>query len=163
MAAKFCPQSNGVDFDDFVSDGMLCLSRAVAKFDRTRGYRLSTAFWRYATRDLAKLKESLQPHVSTKLTGTPLDGTASFEFRAATWTRPDHHDDIEQADARLDIEDLTRRAELTESEWVVIQVRFFEGGTLDEAGAAIGCTKERARQVQLEALAKLRAAMILDV
>lgn len=92
-------------------------------------------------------------------TSTPLDAYASFEFRASTWTRPDPSDDFGQVDARADIETAMNAAGLTDRERTVLRVRFFEGGTLIDAGAAIKATKEFARQVQIAALEKLRHSL----
>lgn len=54
------------------------------------------------------------------------------------------------------------RASLTEREILVLQMRFgFQTGveaTLQEAGDALGISRERARQIEKSALAKLRAA-----
>ena len=50
--------------------------------------------------------------------------------------------------------------ELTEKQRAVVDRRFglhgFEVGTLEEVGAAIGVTRERVRQIQIEALCRLR-------
>ncbi len=80
---------------------------------------------------------------------------------------PAGRDPAEVAEVR-DLQDRTQRAmaSLTPRERLVLRRRFgigMEGRrTLEEVGAEIGLTRERVRQLQQEALAKLRARGVLD-
>lgn len=65
---------------------------------------------------------------------------------------------IEKEDLQLKIEKWVKKLSARESE--IIAHRFgllgYEASTLDEVGEEIGLTRERVRQIQIEALSRLR-------
>jgi RNA polymerase sigma factor (sigma-70 family) len=149
---------NAVEFGELVSEGNMALLRAVEKFDVARGFKFST----YACRAILKAFNRL----ATK------SGTYRQHFPTEFEPEMERSDEIERRhkDQReLAIEDLQRvlamnMADLTEVERTVVGARFAVAGhrqvkTLEQVGRLVGLSKERVRQVQNDALAKLRAAI----
>jgi len=68
---------------------------------------------------------------------------------------------LEQADLKAKLERWIHRLNERESE--IVARRFglygYESSTLDEVGAEVGLTRERVRQIQIEALSRLRRFM----
>lgn len=149
---------NSVEFGELVSEGNMALLRAVEKFDVSRGFKFST----YACRAILKAFNRLATKAGRYREHFPAEFDPSLE----------RSDEIERrhADQReLALEDLEHVlarnvAALTDVERQVVGARFAVGGgermrTLEEVGQLVGLSKERVRQVQQGALAKLRAAL----
>ena len=149
---------NTVEFSELVSEGNMALLRAVDKFDVRRGFKFST----YACRAILKSFSRLATKTGTYRQHFPTEFEPEME-------RSDELDRRRVYERELAIEDLQRvlgynSAELTEVEQRVLGARFAVGGhervqTLEEVGRLVGLSKERVRQVQNEALSKLRLAM----
>jgi RNA polymerase sigma factor (sigma-70 family) len=149
---------SSVEFGELVSEGNMALLRAVDKFDVMRGFKFST----YACRAILKSFNRLATKTGTYRQHFPTEFDPDLE-RSDEVER--HHRD--QHD--LAVEDLLRvldhnSAQLTEVEKRVVAARFAVTGhervqTLEEVGKLVGLSKERVRQVQNDALAKLRVAM----
>lgn len=159
MAKRARP--NGVDFAELISEGNMALLRSVDKFDCSRGFKFST----YACRAI------LKSFSRTALKATRYRGRFPVEFDP----------DLEKGDQlgvrREDTEthcvDWLRgvlggdEAELSEIERKVLCARFAVGEenvpekpmTLEQVGKIVGVTKERVRQIQNKALAKLRVVL----
>ena len=71
--------------------------------------------------------------------------------------QPEAPDTVAPGDAKMDIDKAL--AQLDPREARVVRLYWLEGMTMDEAGAELGVTKERVRQIQNKALAKIKAAM----
>lgn len=155
IARKFATNQN--EFDDLVIEGNMILLKAIDKFDFARGFRFST----YAT-------HSVQRHFyrwsKRKLRRRALE---------VSWS-PELMGDLAAADAVQDTDESLAVAErnfgeliarldecLDEREQFIIRERFGIGGegvarTLRDIAADVSLSKERVRQIQIKALAKLR-------
>jgi len=149
---------NSVEFGELVSEGNMALLRAVDKFDASRGFKFST----YACRAILKSFNRLATRTGTYRQHFPTEYDPSLESSDELERR--HQDERELA-----IEDLGRvlarnTADLTRVERQVVCERFGVAGvhspqTLEQVGKHVGLSKERVRQVQNDALEKLRVAL----
>ena len=149
---------NTVEFGELVSEGNMALLRTLEKFDVARGFKFST----YACRAILKSFSRLASRTGTYRQHFPAEYDPDMERSDEIERR--HIDQHELA-----VEDLQRvlednLASLTAVERTVIGARYAMGSyervqTLQEVGRLVGLSKERVRQVQLDALAKLRAAL----
>lgn len=154
---------NGLDYNELISEGNLALLRSVEKFDCSRGFKFST----YACRAILKSFSRVAMRASRYRVHFPTEYDPTMEKSDVVDTKH-----TAQEDTCIDeIRDILARnkAELNDMEQRVIRERFAldappgettKGKTLEQVGALIGVTKERVRQIQNKALAKLR--MILD-
>jgi len=146
-----------VDFSELISEGNMALLRAIEKFDVSRGYKFST----YACRVILKSFSRLASKSNTHRRRFGMEFDPSME----------PGDYIEQKRQAVQNDSLSRlheilsenRADLNKTEQRVIDQRFAltEGGkkkTLAVIGSEMGVSKERIRQIQRSALAKLRRA-----
>ena len=142
------------NFFDLISDGNLSLIRAVEKFDYSRGNRFST----YATWAISRNFARTIPAEKRHRDRFPL-GDEEF-FEATIDDRSDQQlEEQLQTERVVQVERLLD--ELDEREQKIIADRFGLGHsgaplTLNEVGAEIGVTKERVRQIEARALAKLK-------
>ena len=137
-----------------VSDGNLSLIRAIEKFDYGRGFKFST----YASWAIMK---NYARSIPAENTWHERYRTGSEElFLASTDRRTDQFEqertNVQQHEALMRILSL-----LDERERSIIISRFgleqnTEPETLEELGGRFGVTKERIRQLETRALAKLR-------
>ena len=147
-----------VGFDDQVSEGCLALLRSIEKFDVSRGFKFST----YACRAILKSFSRLATKLSRYRQRFPVAYDADFE-------RSDYdvmRHEIQLQDALGELRTVLSRntAQLTDTERMIILARFPVASqerkqTFSEIGRTAGLSTERVRQVQLNALAKLREAM----
>ncbi|RMF83120.1 MAG: sigma-70 family RNA polymerase sigma factor [Planctomycetota bacterium] len=157
----------GVDFSELISEGHLALLRSIDKFDCSRGFKFSTYACRAILTSITRAVALMARHRS----------------RFPTEYDPDLQkgDVIEQRRAGFEehcVEELQRilkanSAELSEVERSVLNDRFGllerdRSGdevmkTLRQVADNFGVTKERVRQIQNKALAKLRATLDVRV
>lgn len=144
------------DFFALISDGNISLFRAVEKFDYSRGNKFSTyATWSIMKNFARSIPVEYRHRERFRTTGeevflghederaNPLAAELAQESRKEQINRIlDRLDEREQ-------EIIIRRFGLNHSE---------EPLTLKEVGESLGVTKERIRQIEARALAKLRAA-----
>jgi RNA polymerase sigma factor (sigma-70 family) len=151
----------GLDFSELASEGNCALVRAIMTFDCSRGYRFST----YACRAILKSFARVVLRTTRYRNRFPVEFDPEQERGDAAELR---RDDCKLAClSELKVMLAKNRAQLTDIEQTVIRERFAldEGAqpavpkTLDEIGEMIGVTKERVRQIQNKALAKLRHDM----
>jgi RNA polymerase primary sigma factor len=157
MARRF--RLGEMDFADVVSEGNMALLRAVDKFDVDRGFKFST----YACRAILKAFSRGAVKASRRRARFPLEFEPGREKSDWLNRRRDSTEEfyIEELQAIVD----RNLADLSSIEQKVIVHRFNwkQAGesplTLDAVGQIIGVTKERVRQIQNKALAKIRAVM----
>jgi RNA polymerase primary sigma factor len=150
----------GVDFADLISEGNMALLRSVDKFDCARGFKFST----YACRAILKSFSRVAMRTSRYRGHFPTEFDPSLEKSDYVERRRE----TVEADCVDELRSILDRniAGLNEVEQTVIRSRFALTDdeeampkTLEEVGEIIGVTKERVRQIQNKALAKLRMAL----
>ena len=152
-----------IDFNEMVSEGNMALLRSVEKFDCSRGFKFST----YSCRAILKAFSRVAMRASR------YRGQFPTEFDPAM----ERSDFLEKrrigvkADCVDELKDilLQNRADLSEVEHTVLRERFAlaplpDGRmpapkTLEQVGHVIGVTKERVRQIQNNALKKIRTTL----
>ncbi|MHC4714034.1 MAG: sigma-70 family RNA polymerase sigma factor [Planctomycetota bacterium] len=138
------------DFQSLVSDGNVGLLDAVEAFDYARGNRFSTyAGWAIMRRFARTVPED--NYRVTSVAEEILENTAQVEVDYTA---------VKPAVVAGGIAHALKG--LSERERFVIESRFALGGrekpkTLQELGNAFGVTKERVRQIEVQALGRLRA------
>jgi len=148
-----------VDFAEIVSEGNMALLRAVDKFDIDRGFKFST----YACRAILKAFSRTALKANKHRTRFPVEFEPDYE--KSDWI--DRRRDMVQDDLSDELRQIVDRnlADLSSVEQTVIRRRFNwqqqdeSPLTLEEVGQIIGVTKERVRQIQNKALAKIRSVM----
>jgi len=148
-----------VDFAEVVSEGNMALIRAVDKFNVDRGFKFST----YACRAILKAFSRTSLKASKHRTRFPVEFEPEME--KSDWS--DRKRDAVEEDCIDELKAIVSRnlADLSEVEETVIRRRFnWEQQdesplTLEEVGQIIGVTKERVRQIQNKALAKIRGVL----
>ncbi|MCA9245364.1 MAG: sigma-70 family RNA polymerase sigma factor, partial [Phycisphaerales bacterium] len=149
-----------IDYADLISEGNMALLRSVDKFDAGRGYKFST----YACRAILKSFSRVAMKLARYRGRFPVEFDPTLERSDYLDKRRVDH----EADCVEELRGIIREntAELSAVEVTVLKARFalakvqgLEGDspkTLEQVGSLIGVTKERVRQIQNRALAKLR-------
>jgi len=148
-----------VDFAEVVSEGNMALIRAVDKFNVDRGFKFST----YACRAILKAFSRTALKSSRHKMRFPVEFEPDME--KSDWQ--DRRRGAVEEDCIDELKAIVSRnlAELSDVEATVIRRRFnWEQEqdsplTLEEVGQIIGVTKERVRQIQNKALAKIRGVL----
>jgi RNA polymerase sigma factor (sigma-70 family) len=148
-----------VDFAEVVSEGNMALLRAVEKFNVDRGFKFST----YACRAILKAFSRTALKSSRYRNRFPVEFEPDLEKSDWADKRRDQVEDdcLDELRAIVD----RNLADLSSVEQTVIRRRFNwqqkdeSPLTLEEVGQIIGVTKERVRQIQNKALAKIRTIM----
>jgi RNA polymerase sigma factor (sigma-70 family) len=148
-----------VDFAEIVSEGNMALIRAVDKFNVDKGFKFST----YACRAILKGFSRTAMKHSRHRTRFPVEFDPDME--KSDWI--DKKRDVVEEDCIDELKQIVDRnlAELSDTEQTVLRRRFNweqteeQPLTLEEVGQIIGVTKERVRQIQNKALAKIRKLM----
>lgn len=140
---------------DLISEGNLCLMQAIENFDYSRGNRFST----YASWALMRRFARTVPQENYRIARS---GGADQEMLEQLSTEgPTETERLSVVDRiREEIESAVKV--LSERERTVIRMRYGledESHTLAQIGARLGITRERVRQIEAEALRKLRAHM----
>ena len=148
-----------VDFAEVVSEGNMALIRAVEKFNVERGFKFST----YACRAILKAFSRTALKSNRYRSRFPVEFEPDLE--KSDWSDK-KRDQVEEEciDELKTIVD-KNMADLSDVEQTVIRRRFnwqeaeSTPLTLEQVGKIIGVTKERVRQIQNKALAKIKAKM----
>jgi RNA polymerase sigma factor (sigma-70 family) len=152
-----------IDFNEMISEGNMALLRSVEKFDCSRGYKFST----YSCRAILKAFSRVAMRASRYRGQFPTEFDPAMERsdyieKRRKGVEEDCVDELKEIMVR-------NVANLSEVEHVVIRERFALGlpvdgempspKTLEQVGHIIGVTKERVRQIQNNALKKIRGAL----
>ncbi|HSW46902.1 MAG TPA: sigma-70 family RNA polymerase sigma factor [Phycisphaerae bacterium] len=144
-------------FFETVSDGNLALMRAVEKFDYARGFKFSTyASWAIMRNYARTIPE--QNYASARL----VTGVDEILSSASSPQEASDRESVIEAARHL----LRKGLALLNDRERGIVVRHYgldEGGapmTLDQIGKLFGVTKERVRQIERQAIGKLRAGLV---
>ena len=159
MVARF--RGHSVDRDDLLGEAMLALLRAVEGFDPCRGCRFSTYACNAIVRSLIQAVKKSNRSGRLRFVGE----TNILDERLREL------EDTQNAWSDLFADRLRRaldvnQGDLTEREHTVLAERFPMRGesrrTLAQIGNRLGLSKERVRQIQSVALAKLRDVLQAD-
>jgi RNA polymerase sigma factor (sigma-70 family) len=149
----------GGDDAELISAGFWALFQSVAAFDPWRGFRFST----YACSAILRAFQ----HVGKRDLRRKL-ALAKVEDREALLNESElRSEETSLLTDRLRNALESNAADLTPTEQFIIQRRFLQPGarkadTLEAVGRMVKLSKERVRQIQLEALGKLREALRND-
>jgi len=144
------------DLDVSLAEARFTLLSCVRRFNPAMGCKFSTYYVKSALQRFMQLREvASRQFVPFSVVGRlrahgdkrqrPLEGSYEPDF-----DRP--------FDLQVLRETLASNV-LTDCERKVLLGRYWDSRTLEEVGAAVGLTRERVRQIQMRALAKLREAM----
>ena len=156
MMGRF--DARGLDHDDILSEAMFALVQAVERFDPWRGFRFST----YACLAIHRAMIRSSKSTSRYRRLFPVQHDASFERPE----EPANGDGLHVERLRRVLDGNLGR--LTDLESAILFKRFPRTReecrlTLQQIGKAVGLSKERVRQIQNEALGKLRAILEADL
>ncbi len=142
---------------ELISDGNIALIRAVEKFDFGRGFRFSTyASW--------AIMRSYARTVPQELVRLGRFQTGHDEFLADTRDYRMPKETPQQAAEEISRTISNGLTALDDRERLIVERHFglHTGGkvnTLDEIGRELGISKERVRQIEIRAMAKLRGSL----
>ncbi|MEK6675085.1 MAG: sigma-70 family RNA polymerase sigma factor [Planctomycetota bacterium] len=147
-----------IESEDLRGEGMLALVRSVDRFDPWRKIRFSTYAYNAIIRSLIRVQRIARHRMGQY----PIQDEASIELPTRPppelWT--DRY--VEKLRHVLD----RNLGELTERESAILDKRFPRDSdrrlTLEEIGTRCRLSKERVRQIQNRALAKLRGVLQMD-
>lgn len=153
---------SNIDFNEMVSEGNMALLRSVEKFDCSRGFKFST----YSCRAILKSFSRVAMRASRYRGKFPAEFNPALEESDYV----DRQRDGVEADCVDELKEifLENLADLSDVEQTVIRERFALGAsvslppqpkTLEQVGHIIGVTKERVRQIQNNALKKIRIVL----
>jgi RNA polymerase sigma factor (sigma-70 family) len=152
-----------IDFNEMISEGNMALLRSVEKFDCSRGYKFSTYSCRAILKSFSRVAMRASRYRGTFPTEfDPAMERSDYTERQREGVEKDCVDELKEILIR-------NLAGLSDVERQVIVERFALGKpdiagqtgpkTLEQVGNIIGVTKERVRQIQNNALKKIRVAL----
>ena len=168
----------GLDQDDLFQEGAMGLQRALETYDHTKASFATYAYlWIFQAisraimngcivhvpvrvHDIVAKAERGGTHIATrpKYLDEPLPAhgaTGAYTLGDSLVSPlPSPEQEVQQREDQDTVSDMLDR--LTDRERRVIQGRYVEGKTLEEVGAALDVTRERARQIECSALEKIR-------
>ena len=152
--------SGHVDYPEMISEGNMALLRGIDKFRVDKGFKFST----YACRAILKAFSRTGLKASKVKSLFPVGFEPDHE-------RSHHTSEKNAQEERNCVEEVRRiyddnAADLTDIERSVVEKRFsfddpdrVKGLTLQQVGKMVGLTKERVRQIQIGAMAKIRETL----
>lgn len=166
-------EAAGVTREDLYQEAYFALVAAVEAYDPETGFRLSS-FMKYHVRNsvykalgLRTKRARMDPSVGAYSLDAPLPAGRKAEEGGEdksfieNYGDPDSSAPFEAVEERDYREHLRRDleeslADLSARESQIIRARYYEGQTLEEIGAQEGCGRERIRQIEEQALNRLR-------
>ena len=156
-------RNNGVELGELVSEGNLALLRCVDKFDAARGFKFSTYACRAILASFSRAGAKAARH--RVQFPTPYDPAMERSDYVETRRERIEHECVEELKRIL----FDNSADLSTVERRVLTARFSldqptpKAGTrrktLDQVGDLLGVSKERVRQIQNQAMIKIRAVL----
>lgn len=148
-----------VDFAEIVSEGNMALIRAIDKFNVDRGFKFST----YACRAILKAFGRISRKSNQYRARFPVGFEPDLE--KSDWS--ERRRELVEMDCIDELKNIVDRnlADLSKVEGTIIRHRFNWNKphqpslTLEGVGEIVGLTKERVRQIQMKALAKIKSAL----
>jgi len=152
----------GVDFAELISEGQMALLRSIDKFDCTRGFKFSTYACRAIMTSISRARALAARH-HARFPATYDPNLQSDDLRES------RRDEIE-ATCILEFRGIWKEntAKLSNTERRILSERFGinnagkkrgDPKTLRQVAEVFGVTKERVRQIQNRALARLRSVL----
>ena len=149
---------SSVEFGELISEGNMALLRSIERFDVSRGFKFST----YACSSILKSFHRLAGKAGRYRDCFPVRFDPELEHSDFGTQRHER----QREDSIDTIRDILSRnqARLSPVEQTIIMERFAistrsKGRTLAEVGKVVGLTNERVRQIQQQALSKIRTAV----
>jgi len=172
----------GIDLDDLAQKGRDRFAHCVGSYDPTRGVRFSTyactavrrEMWNEVTAHGATIrtpKAKQAAGADAELLPRTISGDRERDGRPSLLARlPSQAESVEAATIARERDALLRPAieraiaSLPRAQAAVAWARLYpadggDGATLEEVGAALGLTRERARQIETMAKARLRSVL----
>ncbi len=156
-------RNNGVELGELVSEGNLALLRCVDKFDASRGFKFSTYACRAILASFSRAGAKAARHRSQF--PTPYDPAMERSDHLEAKRDRIEHECVDELKRIL----FDNSADLSAVERRVLTARFsldqpntkpgLRRKTLDQVGDLLGVSKERVRQIQNQAMIKLRAVL----
>jgi RNA polymerase primary sigma factor len=150
-----------VDFDELRSEGLMALLRATDTYNPWSGFRFSTYACNAILRAFARAAE-VQARRQRRL-----GGSLDTMNEPTAWPDQTHSEQEALMVERLSVVLREQQAGLNDHERFVLHHRFGRPSdespaTLKRVGEMLNISKERVRQIQASALAKLRRALLGD-
>ena len=156
-------RNNGVELGELVSEGNLALLRCVDKFDASRGFKFSTYACRAILASFSRAGAKAARHRAQF--PTPYDPAMERSDHLEARRERIEHECVDELKRIL----FDNSADLSAVERRVLTARFsldqpetkpsLRRKTLDQVGDLLGVSKERVRQIQNQAMIKLRAVL----
>jgi len=141
----------GLDLMELISEGNLTLLRAVESFDIHRGFRFSTYASLALMKGFARVVPMMRPMSAGAGTERSAEALAQAPDHAASFTRQlQLRDEVQRLLGRLS----WREREIVQSHY---GVNSEAPATHEQLAERLGLSKQRVRQIEATALAKLRA------
>lgn len=152
IVKQFADERN--PFDDLFSEGLSCLIKAVDKFDFDRGFRFSTYATRAVRREVLRLVQRQHRDRGRYTSGAQ-------ELLSQQLAPGDLPEGVQMSWQQVDRSITSMLGQLDDREKFIVQARYGfdnlgEKPTFQYLGELMGISKERVRQLEQRALAKLR-------
>lgn len=144
------------DLDVSLAEARFILLRCVRRFNPAMGCKFSTYYVKSALQRFMYLREVASRQF------VPFSVVGRLRAHGDKCQRPiegSYEPDFDRPFDLQALRDTLAGDVLTDRERKVLLGRYWDNRTLDEVGAAVGLSKERVRQIQVRALAKLREAL----